>query len=77
MLKPANNVSSICHLTLVFYQAEVFDVYMVIFINLFFCGFWILSHSSEEISDVAVEPHYCLGLTGFRDYVNFCFKTPK
>lgn len=81
MLKPANNISSICHLTLFFFfltkQAEVFDVYVVIFINLFFRGFWILRHSSEEISNVAVEPHYCLGLTGFIDYDSFCFQNPK
>lgn len=34
----------ICLLT-AFYQTEISDVFVVIFIILFFCGFWILSHS--------------------------------
>ena len=40
-------------------------------ISLFFCGFWILCSCLEGIDTTAVEPLYCLELTGFRDSIRF------
>lgn len=77
VLKPANNVSSICHLTLFYFFTKLkFLMFMWLYLSVF-CGFWILSHSLEEISDVAVELLYCLILSGFRNYVSFCFQNLK